>query len=300
METEAAAAIEQLNTAEKNKSAFRSDVSHLKDEKEDLEYQFERLLSMSGVIYKFTIGIIIVFVAAVLGLSMMYLFRQINIFLPLAVLSILAVFTIAALYGVRRRITRDIGLNLRKQKKAVSMINTKNAVYAYYSNFLDYSYKKFRVKNIEMLKKNLKDYENYKHLAKRFDALRNVMFQTEEEINRIMRENSLSSVKTSLNTFAKTFDINDKKIYYNQLVRHKAGMEKELTGLDTVQAEIWKKLEVLSQVETATDESGGGLLKQIVKAYMDHIESLVANAEKGNVEQAEERVDEETAGKYAV
>ena len=80
-------------------------------------------------------------------------------------------------YLFRRHAYHELVLNNKKQKRAIELLNKKNVIYAYYTNFLKFEYDKYKVRNSTMLSSNLKDYDNYKHLVNRYDQISKILYQ---------------------------------------------------------------------------------------------------------------------------
>jgi hypothetical protein len=161
-------------------------------------------------------------------------------------------------------------LNVKKQSRAVELINKKTVLYAHYTNFLNYEYKKYRVRNASMLKDNLKDYTLYKHLTNRLESIRSILSQTETEIETFFSERNLFAPGATIATFAGAVDLDNRKHLHNQLVAERSMIEKNLATLDQKHEKLWEVLSTLSQ--TKKEES---LIGQIIKSYMDDAAKLI-------------------------
>jgi len=290
LETDATAAVGEIKDAEEKRKIFEQDLGYLYDEKDGLAQERESLIKGEAFLHRFSIGLVVLFSLFAATIIALHFIFDINIFLPLVLMSVLMGFTYLMLIAARRKIKRDLKMNVLKQKKAVGMINKKSAVYAHYANFLDYSYRKYKVNGSEMLKSNLKDYENYKHLTKRYDALRSIMTDTEREISELLRKHKINNVSMSLENFAKTFNIDNKIEYYNDLSRQKKSIEKDLSTLDARQEQLWARITVYD----AADEAGH--IKSMIQSYMQHVSGLIEKpAEPVGPPQPENKEAEEQA-----
>ncbi|MCL2617669.1 MAG: hypothetical protein FWD98_01310, partial [Defluviitaleaceae bacterium] len=195
-----------------------------------------------------------------------------HIFIPASFLVMLILVTIPLLYLFRRRMRYELRINIAKQRKAVSMINTKTTVFAHYTNFLNYSYKKYKVRNSQALKANIKDYENYKHITQRIDALRRTMYVTETEITKFLREHNISN-KYSVEQFAHTVNINDKLEFSREMIAERGTADRDLALLDDKHQSIWDKLEVLIDTDTSPDR----VISQLTQLYFDEVDKVVQN-----------------------
>jgi hypothetical protein len=248
---------------------FGGDMEHLRDEMDGLAYQKESLSRGIKLMRKLSVGLLIFLAACVAVLSYLYMTQEINIVIPIILITVFATFAILASTAAGRRFRRDLSLNGMKRKKAVGMLNTKSAVFAHYTNYLNFSYNKYNVDSAEDLKKSLKDYGNYKSIAKRFDSLRSLQIETEADISALLKKHEISNVTTSLENFAKTFNIADKKKYYDELNEGKRSAEDDLMKLDKQQELIWDKLVIYDAADTE------GSIKAMVQAYMQRVSGMV-------------------------
>ena len=196
------------------------------------------------------------------------MFNEASIFFPLSVFILLLIFVFFILNIFRRRISIDLQMNVKKQRRAVEMLNKKNAVYAHYTNYLNFAYKKYKVKNSQMLNKNLKDLNNYKHLANRFDNIRSIMYQTETQIEEFLRAKKLGSVKSTVEQFARTVNIDNKREYYRELASEREIFEKNLADLEKRQEEVWESINAIG----GNDASERQVLSRMLQAYQNEIE----------------------------
>ena len=271
LEDEAHAAIENIEEAEEQQRIFEHDLSHLQGEKNYLEQERESLIKRLAFIQKFTIGMMAVFGVVAASLVVLRIVKSVDVFPALIIVTSLVMLSSAMLFALRKRMSYELAMNFKKQKKAVGMLNKKGVVYAHYTNFLDYEYKKFKVNSADMLKDNLKDFENYKRVIRRYDALRSAMSETEEKITKVLRENNILNTSMSLTTFAKSFNIADKKEYYRELAERRMASEKDLSKLDLEQEKIWDKLIIIDTSDTTENKT----VHDIIENYMQHVSKIV-------------------------
>lgn len=275
LEDDAVVAIPQIVDAEKHQRVLRQDLGYLQGEKEDLSYEREDMGKTLVFIHRFTVGMVATFLMVSLVLAFLYIFGGQNIFLPTTILILLVMVIVTLLYMFRRRIRFEMRHNIRKQHRAIELLNKKNVVYAYYTNYLRYSYKKYKVKNARMLEGNLKDFGNYKFLINRIDTVRSLMYETEGNIERFLREKKLTGLKATIEGFARAVNLEDKKRYYNELQADKAAAEKELTELDARHEEIWDTLMVLND----RDRSHDHIIETILATYLSEAGRLFERVE---------------------
>ena len=272
LEEDAVLAIPQIHESEKYQRALRQDLSYLHGEKEDLVFEREDMNKTLLYMHRFSIGLLVLFLLVITLLAFLYIFNDQNIFLPTAILVLLVIGLVTLLSMFRQRLRAGLRLNLRKQHRAVELLNKKNILFAYYTNYLRFSYKKYKVKNARMLESNLKDFGNYKFLINRIDTIRNLMYETEDNIERFLREKKLTGVKATIEGFARTVNLEDKKRYYNEILAERQGAEKELSALEERTTEIWETLMVLND----RDHSHNHIIEEIISTYLNEAGQLFA------------------------
>ena len=115
-----------------------------------------------------------------------------------------------------------------------------------------------------MLETNLKDFGDYKFLTNRIDVCRSLMYETEDMIEQFMRDKKLTGVRATIEGFAKTINLEDKRRYYNDLVQKKQAHEIELAEMDARHEKIWETLMVLNE----QDRSHNQIIETIVAYYL--------------------------------
>jgi ABC-type multidrug transport system fused ATPase/permease subunit len=273
-------AMPSIKDAEKHQRALRMDIGYLTGEKEELIFEREDMLKNSQFIRKFTVITLAVFATVVAGVLALTL-TEINFNLPLVVfiLVILAMSFVSIINVFGFRLRREIKTNAKKQQRAIELLNKKSVVYAYYTNFLRYCYKKYKAANSRTLENNLNDLESYRHLANRIDTVRNLMYETETSIERFVREKKLGGVKSTVEGFAKTINLEDKRRRFTELRAEKEVSEKTLLELDKRHEEIWDALTRISS-DDATNTVNG-----IIESYMNEAQKLfVAHNEEESQE----------------
>lgn len=283
LEGEAPLMLNEIKEAEDKQRMFKQDLGYLRGEKSELEYEQETLSFAIDFIRKFTIGIAVFFGLILSVMVFMYVFNGTNIFFTASVMFVAVAVITGLLYALRRRLKYELQLNLKKQNKAIGLINKKSVVYAHYTNFLNFEYRKFKVRNSEMLKNNMKEYSNYKHLTKRFDSIRSIMYQTEEEIEKFLRSKNISNISATVEQFAQTVNVDDKKLYHSELLAEKDALERNLAAIDLRQEKIWDGLVALNE----KDKSPERLIDEIIKTYIDEAGRIVSRfaAAEGPAEQ---------------
>jgi len=259
----------EIKFAEERQRIFKQDISYLEGEKMMLEHANERIRNAIDFVYKFSIAMVFFFGGMSLVMIFLYIFRNLQTMVLLAAMLVLVIVVSGLLYALRNRLKYELTMNIKKQSRAVELLNKKVTVYAHFTNYLNYVYRKYKVRNSEMLANNLTDYGNYKHLTKRLDSLRNIMYQTEAQIEFFLRDKGINDNFTNLEKFAATSNIDDKKTYYDELQREKNVIEKALKRLDSRNSQIWDSLMALKSAADDDKTDGNTTIGKIVDEYVE-------------------------------
>ncbi|MDR1560434.1 MAG: hypothetical protein LBS84_12225 [Clostridiales bacterium] len=265
--SQAGDAVPEMRDAEEYHRALRHDIGYLEGEKEDLRYERDSLTAGINFISKFSVGLTVLFVFAAVLLGFFSVAQGRNVLMYGAALMFLAVVAAVTLYQFRKRMSFELSLNNKKQQKAVHTLNQKNAVFAFYSNFLNFCYDKYHVRNSQMLQTHLREYEQYKQVAKRIDNVRDVMYETQREIEDIMREKHIDQFRSSLESFAKTINLDDQKDAYDGLIVAKAEAERQLSELEERHAAVWELLTRLKEDRPAARDR----VEAVIQTYLSEV-----------------------------
>jgi len=270
LEEDAKAIQPEIKNAEQRQRLFRHDIHALRGEKSDLEYEQESLMRGERIMRRFMTGVLIFFSVCVTVLGISAMASGTAITAPVSILTILVIVITALLIGFRRKFAYELEMNIKKQRKAVEMLNKKNAVFAHYTNFLNFTYKKYRIRNSEMLKKRLKEYDHYRHLTRRYDALRKLGDETERDLNKLLIRLKIPVSVLPLDNFARVFNLDEKLDMHKNAIARKNSVEKNLRQLDERQAQIWDRLADLNRID-------GGAVDRIIKSYMEEAGRIILN-----------------------
>ncbi|MDR2650486.1 MAG: hypothetical protein LBB94_12335 [Clostridiales bacterium] len=268
---QAGGALRGMRDAEEYHRALRHDIGCLEGEKEDLRYENDYLRAGINFISKFGAGLTALFVSAAALLGFLSATQGRDVLAYGAALIFLAVTAAVTLYLFRRRMSFELSRNGKKQRKAVHALNQKNVVYAFYCNFLNYCYNKYHVRSSQMLQTHLKEYEQYKKVAGRIDNVRDVMYETQREIEDIMREKGIDQIRSSLESFAKTINLDDQKRAYDGLISAKTEAERQLSELEQRHEDIWELLARLKQGRPAARKR----VDAVIQTYLDEVGKIL-------------------------
>jgi len=277
-------AMQSIKDAEKHQRALRMDIGYLSGEKEELIHERDDMQKNMKFIRQFTV--ITLGVLAVIAFSLVALeFSSVDfsILIPTFLLVVLSMAFVFIINIFRYRVRREIKINAKKQQRAIELLNKKSVVYAYYTNYLRYCYKKYKANNSRTLENNLNDLESYRHLANRIDTVRNLMYETETGIERFLREKKLGGVKSTVEGFAKTINLEDKRRRFTEINAEKIISEKTLLDLDKRHEEIWDTLMKINATDTT------GIINGVLESYMNEAQKLFAAQNKKDEEESEAR-----------
>ena len=279
-----------MRDAEYNQRIFKQDIGYLQMEKEDLKEEQSKLVFGLNFIYKFSIAMLLLFGVGIIVLSLSNIFIKMTIFFSLSIIAILVICVISLVYFFRKKLTYELKINIKKQEKLVEILSKKNVLYSYYTNFLKYEYNKFQVRNSDMLASHIKEYDNYKHLTSRYDSIRNIMYQTQELLEKFLRNKKINMDEVSIEKFANTISIDDKIEYCKEINISKAEAEQKLKEVDEKHENLWKQVVDIGK----KDWSGKEIIENLMNAYLREAEKI--NVEIDIDENYDSQMEAELAG----
>ena len=260
--------IPSIKDAEKHQRALRMDIGYLALEKDDLATEHETMQKSIEFMHKVTIGGIASFFFIGLALVFLLYFNVVNIFVPTGIFIFLLAAFAMLISLFRYKSHSEVVLNQKKQQKAVELLNKKSIVFAYYTNFLRFCYKKYKARNSRALENNLKDLDSYRQLANRIDVVRSLMYETETGIERFLREKKLGLIKSTVEGFAKTINIDDKQRHFKEYSAEKELAERTLAELDKRHEEVWNILMELNK------NDAGDEVNKVIDTYIEEAAEL--------------------------
>ena len=283
LEEDAQDALYQIEDAENSKRLLSRDISLIKDEKERTILDRERLQFAYKVLHKFSFAISILLGLSIIFLTLISVSLNESVFLSLSILCITLVFTIVLIYIFRRKIIFELKLNEKKQSKLVSLLNKKTVVYSYYVNFLNYTYKKYNVKNSRVLKSNLDDFNNYKHIVTRYDNLGKLVYEVQGQLEDFLKDKKITISNGSLESFAKSINIDNKIAYFKDIELKKQKIEDRIKEIEEEHQRLIEKI-IAINVEDAYKEK---VVEKIIQAYFNETEKLLSEEDEEDIKKEE-------------
>lgn len=276
LEKEAKESLSRLKDAEKERTMFNRDIAYLEMEKTDLKEE-HILLEQGLVLIKFfTIGLVAISAFAALVLGFLTIFDNINIFYPTVFISFILIFFIALLTILKSKIKKDLKLNVKKQNKAVSLLNKKNTVYVHHTNFANYICKKYRVKNSKHMEICLGELDSYKKLMDRVRVTKRVLIETEDELELFFRKKNVKMNKMTLYDFVQSIDLDVKKDKLDRLILDKKQFEETLNKFYDMQNEIWVEIENIKKENTNEIE----VIEEMIKIFYREVDRFNSDIDK--------------------
>jgi hypothetical protein len=275
LENDANESIDMIDDAEKKQRLLRYDIGQLQGEKISLEDEREMLKLAFKFVERFNIAMVTIFLIAIITLGYTSIFGGAQSWTIISVLILVAIALITAIKYFRIRITSELELNGKRQKRAIQLLNKKTTVYAYYTNFLNFTYKKYKVGSANTLKENIKDYSHYKFLAGRIDSIRRIMYETEGAIEKFLIEKNISSIKVHVEDFARTVNVDDQLELSKSLSKDKLEVETRLNKLDTRQVDIWQIVEDINKKFNKNDLTREDSIGLMIKYYENETNKIL-------------------------
>lgn len=283
LEEDAQDALYQIEDAENSKRLLSRDISLIKDEKERTILDRERLQFAYKVLHKFSFAISILLGLSIIFLTLISVSLNESVFLSLSILCITLVFTIVLIYIFRRKIIFELKLNEKKQSKLVSLLNKKTVVYSYYVNFLNYTYKKYNVKNSRVLKSNLDDFNNYKHIVTRYDNLGKLVYEVQGQLEDFLKDKKITISNGSLESFAKSINIDNKIAYFKDIELKKQKIEDRIKEIEEEHQRLIEKIIALNVEDTSKEK----VVEKIIQAYFNETEKLLSEEDEEDIKKEE-------------
>ena len=265
--------LKQIEEAEEKQRLLRYDIGQLKGEKESLEDEYHMLEVALNFVDKFNIVMVGILVFAIITLGYLSMFANKAIFLPTTICIMFSIILLAAIKYFKQRISFELKMNRRRQDKAIKLLNKKNVVYLHYSNFLKFSYNKYKASNSIVLKENIKDYTHYKFLTNRIDSIRKIFKDTENSIQNFLIDKNISKIKINIEEFSRTINIGDQVEYYKTLEIEKVKIESLLEEIDSNQTQIWSKIESLNEYDLSDEK----IINVLIKYYENELSKIFQN-----------------------
>ena len=284
LEEDAHDALYQIEDAENSKRLLSRDIELIKDEKERTILDREKLQFAYKLLHKFSFAVAILLGLSIIFLTLISVSLNESVFLSLSILCITLVFTIVLIYIFRKKIIFELKLNEKKHAKLVNLLNKKTVVYSYYINFLNYTYNKYNVQNSRVLKANLEDFANFKHIVSRYDNLGKLVYEVQDKLQEFLKEKNINITNISLESFAKSINIDNKIAYYKEIELKKQKVEERIQEIEDEHQQLLEQIVNLNLQDTSKEK----VIEKIIQAYFNEAEKLLLeDDEEQNIKEIE-------------
>ncbi len=263
----------EIEHSERQAKLIKSDIYLIETERSEIYDSYDKMTTSIDVIDKASITALVLFTIFTVVLMYLNIFKSVHVLMYLLALIMVLITSVGGMYISKLKLKKAIKINLKKQARAVELLNKKNAVLAHHTNFLNYEYKRFNTANSVSLRSNLSEFEEYKKVANRKSATRRSLEETEAELKDFFRDRGKTLPNISVEKFVDMIDIENKKMHYDRLVLERVKVEEEVEKLDLEQEELWEHIEYLQNI-TASERN---FIADIIKAYYAKLEKIMNN-----------------------
>lgn len=264
--------IKEMEYYEKRQASLKRDMAYISGEKEELIYSKQQLEQGLDFLYKFSIVLVCVLAIVTFTMGVLKIAYKIQVFVPLIILSVFTIILGSAVYIFQRKFRYELHRNALLQVRAVELLNRAKVLYANCTTFLNFEYKKFRVRNSSMLKNNWDEYMYQKQIARRHIAMNNRMQEVLNSITNMLTNKGMHDVENLFEDLLNLLTLEDRKVLYRSIKDERKNIEKELDDLDIKQEKIWGQLIDLQQKDTTEDN----IISHIMQAYEEETENLIS------------------------
>ncbi|WP_144428543.1 hypothetical protein [Defluviitalea phaphyphila] len=256
----------EIKEAEEKQLRVKRDIDYLEGEKEALIYSREQLENAQIILYRASIGVSIIFGIIAIIFAIIIVNTNISIFIPASITGALCGIIGTWIYVFRRKVEYEIKKNGRMQSRAIKLLNKAKIRYVYYTSFLEYEYKKFKVDSVEQLERSWELYNKNKHHEKRYRNINSTMSKIEEKVMEILEKRGIHiDFFDDINRWNK---IEERRKILMDIRKEKKEIEEKLDLLDTYQEDIWKQLTELKEQDKTQDK----IIEKIIQNYLESIE----------------------------
>lgn len=280
-ESEIEAAIKEIEYSENKQTSLKRDMAYINGEKEELIYSKEQLEQGLDFLYKFSIVLVCILAIITFTLAVLKTAYSFEIFIPLTVLVVLTIILGSAIYIFQRKFKYELKRNALLQVRAVELLNRTKALYINCTGFLNYEYKKYRVRNSEMLKNNWDEYLYQKQISRRHIAMNNRMQELIDTITQLLIDKGIQNASRLFEELLNLISLEDKRVLYRDIKNERINIQNELEELDIKQEKLWGQIMELQRKDTTEDN----IISQVIESYENELNSIKS---EGKVDELDE------------
>lgn len=269
-EKEIESALKEIEYYEQRQAGLKRDIAYISGEREELIYNKGVLESGIDFLYKFSIVLICVLALTTFTLGVIKTAYEIEIFVPLAVLVVLCIILGSGVYIFQRKFRYELKRNILLQGRAIELLNRSKVLYVNCTSFLSYEYKKFRVRNSEMLRNNWEEYLYQKQVSRRHIAMSNRMKELNDNVIKSLSSKGIENPEILFDELLNLISLEDKKILYKDINDEMANLKKELAELNLKSEQNWNRLKELQSKDITEDK----IISKVIESYEDELKNV--------------------------
>lgn len=245
--------ISKIKDVEEKQRLVKTDITYLEGEKGDIAYNKERLLKTQKYIKIFLIALVTIFAFATLTLSIMYVYNDIEIFVPSIIMITILAFFGLWIYIFRRYVIHELKKNNILANRAIELINKVKLKYVNNQQFLTYEYNKYKVKSGDMLEDRWNNYRQNRRDKTNIHKLSSNIIMLEDDIERVLKKTNIEDI----NKIVENIDMyltKDIRHDFSSKVKKNKKMLKDKLDECNKETELMKKILIDVRKEDTTNE----------------------------------------------
>lgn len=283
LEKEVEQGIKEMQYYEQRQAGLKRDMAYISGEKEELIYSKEQLEQGLSFLYKFSIVLVCTLAIITFTLFVLKIGYFMEIYIPLAILCVFAIVLGSTIYIFQRKFRYELHRNILLQARAVELLNRTKVLYVNSTSYLTYEYKKFRVRNSEMLQNNWDEYLYQKQISRRHIAMNNRLQEITDNIIDVLSSKGIENPESLFEELINLISLEDKRVLYRDIKAERDNVEAELEDLDIKQEKLWGQLIELQQNDSTQDN----IISHIVQAYENENQRINSSEQEVEIEQLE-------------
>ncbi len=275
-EKEVEEVIPSIQHAEKKYRLLQADINLIEGEKQETIEELNVLETAMTVLERATFFLLSSFGVGTLFIGYLISSEGMELVTLLFAYDAIVLSGIIIIYYFYKKTKFEKKLAHKKQNKLIELQNKKKTVLAFYKNFLDFEYSKYKERNADRIKSNLEEYNNYKSVQNRKKAVKRSLNEIEKRIIDIFVAKEIEMPNIEIKEIGKNLD----KIEVNSKLLNLQNEEKRIEeSLEKIEEELSYKWTVIQELNE-TDTSQKGIISQIVKAYHGKSERIMRKYNK--------------------
>lgn len=233
--------ITNIKNTEERQRAVKNDIHCIEGEKAELGYRATKLVGTQKMVKIIMITLLMVFALSTFILLSLYQTSNIDIMMPAIIMILIIGFFGMWIYIFRRYVVHEINKNHLLRKRAVELLNKIKLKYVHHEQFLEYEYKKYRVKSGDMLEDRWQKYNQSRQDKQRIHKISRNIITAEEDIERLLTKNQIS-IDGGL------FEAIEYYMSKSKRSKYKQELEKNIQTLRDTMEEYDRELRLITQL----------------------------------------------------